>query len=622
MASNIDTSIPRPGNADTRRLRQQFEVIKREIESLQAGIAEVEKSLAAGLEPSDDAVMKAQLAAIAFSGSYYHLSHRPVIPQDAEDIGALPLSGGTLTGELLLDGDGRTGLNPVTLQQLNNRLAELRNALAMVARTGEYSDLLGLPELGTAAATNASQYATAAQGAKADTATQPGELALVATTLVAGLMAAADKAKLNGIEANATADQTAAEILAALLTVAGAGSGLDADKLDGKQLAALESEYRAYTDTAVSALVDASPETLDTLNELAAALGNDPDFATTVSNQIGTKLNASAYTAADVIAKLLTVHGAGSGLDADKLDGQHAAAFATAAQGAKADTATQPGELSLVATSGAYADLSGTPGNATTLVAGLMAAADKAKLNGIEVNATADQTAAEILQLLLTVAGAGSGLDADKLDGKHATAFALVGHAHDYLPSSGKAVDADKLDGRDASQFQWAKVTDDNGRGKHPGTDWNEPSSAGFYDGSNLDNATPFKTNTWQYVIQASHRYGDRYQFQLAADFNSGGNLSARVKRAGNWDDWYKIWTDKDFDPSDFATTAGVSSVLPPVNASPGAGSTINDFNAVDLDASAFATVGTADQHAAAQWQISTTPDFSDIVYDSGEVTP
>jgi hypothetical protein len=46
---------------------------------------------------------------------------------------------------------------------------------------------------------------------------------------------------------------------------------------------------RSYVDTEVANLVDSSPTTLDTLNELAAALGDDPNFATTVSNDIGTK---------------------------------------------------------------------------------------------------------------------------------------------------------------------------------------------------------------------------------------------------------------------------------------------------------------------------------------------
>lgn len=60
---------------------------------------------------------------------------------------------------------------------------------------------------------------------------------------------------------------------------------------------------------------------------MAAALGDDANFATTVSTSIGTKLNSSAYTAADVLAKMLTVDGAGSGLDADKLDGQSSAYY-------------------------------------------------------------------------------------------------------------------------------------------------------------------------------------------------------------------------------------------------------------------------------------------------------
>ena len=53
----------------------------------------------------------------------------------------------------------------------------------------------------------------------------------------------------------------------------------------------------AYTktqvDKKVSDLVNSAPETLDTLNELASALGDDPNFATTVATQIGKKANSS-----------------------------------------------------------------------------------------------------------------------------------------------------------------------------------------------------------------------------------------------------------------------------------------------------------------------------------------
>ena len=46
-----------------------------------------------------------------------------------------------------------------------------------------------------------------------------------------------------------------------------------------------------YVDTKISDVVNSAPETLDTLNELAKALGNDENFSTTVATQIGTKVD-------------------------------------------------------------------------------------------------------------------------------------------------------------------------------------------------------------------------------------------------------------------------------------------------------------------------------------------
>ncbi|HFO2321802.1 TPA: phage tail protein [Escherichia coli] len=45
----------------------------------------------------------------------------------------------------------------------------------------------------------------------------------------------------------------------------------------------------AYVMAAIAALVDSSPDALNTLNELAAALGNDPNFATTMTNALAGK---------------------------------------------------------------------------------------------------------------------------------------------------------------------------------------------------------------------------------------------------------------------------------------------------------------------------------------------
>ena len=57
-----------------------------------------------------------------------------------------------------------------------------------------------------------------------------------------------------------------------------------------------ETDAKAYTDTEIANLVDSAPTTLDTLNELAAALGDDANFSTTVTNSIATKLPLAGGT--------------------------------------------------------------------------------------------------------------------------------------------------------------------------------------------------------------------------------------------------------------------------------------------------------------------------------------
>lgn len=160
--------------------------------------------------------------------------------------------------------------------------------------------------------------------------------------------------------------EEASSILTKLLTVDGAGSGLDADLLDGLQATAFALAAHTHAQSDVTGL----------------------------SAALALKLDASAYTAADVLTKIKTVDGIGSGLDADLLDGLSSAAFATAVH------------------SHAIADTTG-----------LQAALD-AKLP------TASFTAAAVLSLLVTVDGSGSLLDADLLDGQHAAAFSLVSHTH------------------------------------------------------------------------------------------------------------------------------------------------------------------------------------------------
>ena len=73
---------------------------------------------------------------------------------------------------------------------------------------------------------------------------------------------------------------------------------LDEDNMASNDATKVPSQQsvKAYVDTEVSGLVDSAPSTLDTLNELAAALGDDSNFSTTITNSIATKLPLAGGT--------------------------------------------------------------------------------------------------------------------------------------------------------------------------------------------------------------------------------------------------------------------------------------------------------------------------------------
>lgn len=67
---------------------------------------------------------------------------------------------------------------------------------------------------------------------------------------------------------------------------------------------------KGYVDTEVSGLVDSAPAALNTLNELAAALGDDASFSTTITNSIAAKLPLAGGTmTGDIDANSNTVSG-------------------------------------------------------------------------------------------------------------------------------------------------------------------------------------------------------------------------------------------------------------------------------------------------------------------------
>jgi hypothetical protein len=110
-------------------------------------------------------------------------------------------------------------------------------------------------------------------------------------------------------------DGTTITINNGVISAVGGGSGLnntiptDVSDLTDTQglLVHFDGDYNSLTnkptlitqgdiDTAIAGLVDSAPGTLDTLNELAAALGDDPNAITTLTNSLADKLNISGGT--------------------------------------------------------------------------------------------------------------------------------------------------------------------------------------------------------------------------------------------------------------------------------------------------------------------------------------
>jgi len=126
----------------------------------------------------------------------------------------------------------------------------------------------------------------------------------------------------------ATADATtlsSAQSYADSVVITGTGS-LDTDDItEAGNLYYTDARADARAQLKIDALVDAAPGTLDTLNELAAALGDDANFSTTVTNLIGaetTRATAAEGVLGTGISNLsVSTTNAIAALDHDTLSG-------------------------------------------------------------------------------------------------------------------------------------------------------------------------------------------------------------------------------------------------------------------------------------------------------------
>ena len=204
---------------------------------------------------------------------------------DTEIATVLPLAGGTLTGALTLSGAPSSANNAATKAYVDSAISGGTGALdtddISEASNLYYTDARVNTLLGT------KSYATETY---ADTAE--------ADAIAAASLDATTKADAAEVDAKAYTDTRETAITTAYQTYA------DTAEADAISTASSDAttkanqalvDAKAYTDTEVAAIVDGAPGTLDTLNELAAALGDDANLSTTLSTQIGTKLATADF---------------------------------------------------------------------------------------------------------------------------------------------------------------------------------------------------------------------------------------------------------------------------------------------------------------------------------------
>jgi len=228
-------------------------------------------------------------SAISVSGDLAYNSTTGVISFSAT--AAPVVSVNSATGSVVLDTDdiaeGSTNLY-YTDAQVNTLLGTKSYA------TETYVDTAETDAISTAASdatTKANAAQSAAISAAATDATTKANQALV------DAKAYADTAETDAIS-TASSDATTK----ANQALVDAKAYADTAETDAVTTA------NAYTDAEISAIVDGAPGTLDTLNELAAALGDDANLSTTLSTQIGTKVSKSG----DTMTGTLTLSGAPS----------------------------------------------------------------------------------------------------------------------------------------------------------------------------------------------------------------------------------------------------------------------------------------------------------------------
>ena len=233
----------------------------------------------------------------------------------------------------------------------NSRSSKAWNTAAMewAESDGEPDNIAGARSAKAWAAVSSEQSALATTKANAAAVSQQAAEDSAKAALASQTEAAnsADSAKQSASIASAKLSQMQADLTKkadlASPALTGTPTAPRADGTNTSQIANVSYVCDAVS-AAVEKLVNGSSEALDTLQELAKALGNDPNFATTMTNALAKKLDKTANA---VSATKALQDGSGN--------------IITSTYATKAELTDASSALAKVATSGSYADLLDKP---------------------------------------------------------------------------------------------------------------------------------------------------------------------------------------------------------------------------------------------------------------------
>ena len=426
-----------------------------------------------------------------------------------------------------------------------------------------------------------------------------------------------EKNKLAGIEAGATGDQSASEILTAVKTVDGSGSGLDADTVDGVHADALKQ--------AVNATALTSSDSIDSVTDgwyrwhSSGPTGAYADYMVMVQSTDGAQPTQLTFGTTNHIiavrrkdsgtwsswAKMWSNEndGAGSGLDADLLDGQHGSYYLdwTNTTNKPDPTLTLNGDVSGSATftnlgnatlSVTVADdshnhvISNVDGLQTALDGKLSTsgkAADSDLLDGIDSSSfsryDANGTLSNALANQAWVSSYSGSTNVDHVwhdDGANAwnfnsdstfkaTANSRVNAGSFYAggnvvwnagnDGSGSGLDADTVDGVQGSSFLRSDTTDtatsaiyfSGGLSAEAENkeDITTRTASGFWQTSTATTAEgwPTTSDTWYHLLSSTHSNSENYySMQFAGSFYNSNDIYYRSTAGSGTTAWAKLW--------------------------------------------------------------------------------